>query len=164
MTESYTSGSEASGVNSLSGQFKGYASNSSEVVTSSFDSPCSVLAKQPEDISFTDKILENCRTDDNSTTGRRNVGRRETSTLDGETSLDGLYTVASAADISFDVHSHLCNCTIALQRRVLSFEDMRWEVTALVATETTTIRLDRFSLFYLTAIGCHLPSARIVLT
>jgi hypothetical protein len=34
-----------------------------------------------------------------------------------------------------EVHSHLWSCTIALQRPVLSFEDTRWEVTALVAAE-----------------------------
>jgi hypothetical protein len=135
-----------------------------EVVTQSFDSLCSALPKQPEDISFTDKILENCRTDGNTTTSRRNIDRWETSTHDDETSLDGLYTVASTDDINVEVHSHLCSWTIAPQRLLFSFEDMRWEVTALVAAETTTIRLDRFSLFYLTTIGCRLLWARIVLT
>jgi hypothetical protein len=41
---------------------------------------------------------------------------------------------------------------------------MRWEVTALVADETIMIRLDGYSLFYLTAIGCGRLSPRIVLT
>jgi len=43
--------------------------------------------------------------DDNTTTGRRNVGRWETSTLNGEASLDGLYTVASADDILYLLRS-----------------------------------------------------------
>jgi hypothetical protein len=127
------------------------------------DSSCSALATQPGDISFTDKIRGNYRTDDNATTGRRNVSRGETNTHEGETSLDGLYAV-TAGDISVEVPSPLCSCTIVLQSRVLSYINMRWEVTALVADETTMIRLDGFSLFYLTAIGCRLLSARIILT